>query len=265
MKIFTDAEDTRFVPSNRTVSIISCGYLAISERDTMTVRKNGRRDWSLFYCEDGKICFDGTDVKKGQAWIYPPNVPQKYIKLARDNTKYYYIHFTGSELDALADSTGIKNGLTVVGEELSGLFSAICTEFKKRDSLSLLKCEYLMLKLLYKIASASDSREKQTALQNVLEAMVLNYDKPYNAEHYASISCVSVGRFNHMFKEAYGVSPKAYFINLKIENACKLLENTDMSVAEISNAVGYTDVFGFSKIFKSRTGYSPSGYKRCYK
>lgn len=265
MKIFTDAEDTRFVPSNRTVSIISCGYLAISERDAMTVRKNGRRDWSLFYCEDGKICFDGVDASKGQVWIYPPNMPQKYIKLARDNTKYYYLHFTGSELDALADSIGIKSGLTVVTEELSGLLSAICTEFQKGDSLSLLKCEYLMLKLLYKIASASGSRVRQTALQNVLEAMVLNYDKPYNAEYYASLSCISVSRFNHLFKEAYGIPPKTYFINLRIENACRLLENTDMSVAEISNAVGYTDVFGFSKIFKARTGYSPRDYKSCYK
>ncbi len=265
MRIFTEAEDTRFVPSNRTVSIISCGYLAISELDAMTVRKNGRRDWSLFYCKDGKICFDGTDVEKGQVWIYPPDMPQKYIKLARDNTKYYYIHFTGSELDRLIESISIKNGLTVVGEELSGLLSAICAEFKKGDSLSLLKCEYLMLKLLYKIASSSAVDVKYPALQLSLEKMVLNYNKPYKAEDYASICCISVSRFNHLFKESYGVSPKTYFINLKIENACRLFENTDMNVNEVANAVGYSDVFGFSKIFKSRTGYSPTDYKKCYK
>ena len=265
MKIFTDSEDQTFVPSKRTVSIISCGYLTMSERDAMTVRKNGRLDWSLFYCTDGRICFDGIDVLKGQMWVYPPNTPQKYIKLARDNTRYYYVHFTGSDIDTLLEEIGIKYGTSVAQEDLSGLFSAICTEFKKNDALSLLKCEYLTLKLLYKISSFSNTENRYPALNEALEKMVLNYNKKYNVEDYASVSCMSPSRFNHVFKEIYGVSPKTYFINLKIDNACRLFENTDMSVGEVAGAVGYTDVFGFSKIFKSRTGYSPTNYKKCYK
>lgn len=265
MKIFTDSDDRAFVPSKRTVSIISCGYLTMSVRDTMTVRKNGRLDWSLFYCKDGRICFDGVEVTKGKMWIYPPNVPQKYIKLAKDNTRYYYVHFTGSDIDTLLEETGIKGGMSVAQEDLSGLFSAICTEFKKNDALSLLKCEYLMLKLLHKIASSSNTESRYPALQEALKKMVLNYNKKYNVDDYASVSCMSSSRFNHIFKEIYGVSPKTYFINLKIDNACRLFENTDMSVGEVANAVGYTDVFAFSKIFKKRTEYSPTDYKKCHK
>ena len=52
----------------------------------MTIRRNGRADWSLFYCESGIMSFDDHKVTSGQVWIYPPNVPQRYIVSAADNT-----------------------------------------------------------------------------------------------------------------------------------------------------------------------------------
>ena len=50
-------------------------------------------------------------------------------------------------------------------------------------------------------------------------------------------------------------------MNLRIEKAKELLLESDLSVCDVSLAVGYSDALGFSKIFKKYVGVSPTEYK----
>ncbi|WP_455804951.1 helix-turn-helix transcriptional regulator, partial [Clostridium butyricum] len=51
-------------------------------------------------------------------------------------------------------------------------------------------------------------------------------------------------------------------INLyKIEKAKQLLENTDMSIINISMSLGYDESGYFSKVFKKVVGVTPSAYR----
>jgi AraC-like DNA-binding protein len=52
-----------------------------------------------------------------------------------------------------------------------------------------------------------------------------------------------------------------YFIHLKIQNACKLLYLTDMTVREVSFELGYDDPYYFSRLFKKVMGISPMQYR----
>ncbi|MRN53823.1 response regulator [Paenibacillus monticola] len=92
----------------------------------------------------------------------------------------------------------------------------------------------------------------------------------YVNEHFRediSISFLST-QFNlngnyisQLFKKENGVTLTQYLSNLRIEYACGLLINTDLSINEISEKTGYSDYFYFSRIFKRMKGQTPSGYR----
>jgi len=66
-----------------------------------------------------------------------------------------------------------------------------------------------------------------------------------------------------LFKKYHGVSPVEFVIQLKIEKAKDLiLSDTSLFTKDISDYLGYSDQFYFSRIFKKITGKSPSEYKK---
>ena len=67
------------------------------------------------------------------------------------------------------------------------------------------------------------------------------------------------------FKIATGTSLIEYLQNLRVEEAKRLLEGEEMPVDEISFDVGYEDPSFFRRLFKRRTGMTPSMYRRMFK
>lgn len=65
-----------------------------------------------------------------------------------------------------------------------------------------------------------------------------------------------------IFKSHTGQSPMKYFGNLKIEEAKKLLRDDELSVSEISYKLKFSDIYSFSRAFKTATGFSPTEYKK---
>lgn len=94
----------------------------------------------------------------------------------------------------------------------------------------------------------------------------------YLGEHYADrdfkisklyeLSELSPKYFGTLFKAQFGVGPKEYAVSLRIERAKELLQSERLSVTTVSEMVGFSDVYHFSKVFKENTLYSPSEYKR---
>jgi YesN/AraC family two-component response regulator len=68
---------------------------------------------------------------------------------------------------------------------------------------------------------------------------------------------------SRIFKEVTGESPINYLIKIRLAKAKELLEKDDSSnVKAIGTAVGYDDVYHFSKLFKKYYGISPLNYRK---
>jgi hypothetical protein len=67
---------------------------------------------------------------------------------------------------------------------------------------------------------------------------------------------------NRRFRSATGFTPLEYLHRLRIEAAKRLLETSNLSVDEITGAVGYGDSRSFSRLFRSSAGLSPSEYRQ---
>lgn len=76
----------------------------------------------------------------------------------------------------------------------------------------------------------------------------------------ADICGISEAYFHRIFTEKFGISPKEYIINRRIEYAKKLLLSKQFSVGEIAEMCGYSEPCHFSREFSKRTGVSPNKY-----
>ncbi len=72
----------------------------------------------------------------------------------------------------------------------------------------------------------------------------------------------SPDHFARVFKEVTGQTPSALRIQARIERARQLLSESSLPIGAIAAVLGYEDVFFFSKQFREKTGYTPTGFRR---
>ena len=65
-----------------------------------------------------------------------------------------------------------------------------------------------------------------------------------------------------ILKEAYGMTPKAYMDSLRLQEAKRLLVQTDSRIIDIAAVVGFGGLSTFNRFFKEKTGCSPNEYRK---
>ena len=81
-------------------------------------------------------------------------------------------------------------------------------------------------------------------------------------DYLARKAGISKKYFTKLFKAQYGVTPKRFQLEQRMNYAMYLLQDSDCSVKEVSAQVGYSDQYIFSKQFKKIIGGSPSDIKK---
>jgi AraC-like DNA-binding protein len=91
--------------------------------------------------------------------------------------------------------------------------------------------------------------------------MLRHLDESLQVATLAARANISPSHFFALFKRQIGCAPIDYFIRLRMQHACRLLDETVMSVKEVAATLGYEDPFYFSRIFKSVNRVAPSEYR----
>jgi AraC-like DNA-binding protein/ligand-binding sensor protein len=88
-----------------------------------------------------------------------------------------------------------------------------------------------------------------------------NYTRKISLQEIADASGLSAPYFSTIFKEEMGENLSSYLNHLRVEKACRMLTETELSLSKIAGACGFEDQSWFSKIFKSCMGISPGKYR----
>jgi len=89
-----------------------------------------------------------------------------------------------------------------------------------------------------------------------------NFDKKVTLEDVAGQVCLSPKYFSRIFKEIAGQGFNEYRLSIKITQACKLLKNSDHTVTQIADRLGYQNLESFIRMFAKVMKDSPTQYRR---
>ena len=93
------------------------------------------------------------------------------------------------------------------------------------------------------------------------EYIVSNFNKNIDLEDIARHACLSVNHLLRTFKQAYGQSPYQYLIKTRINRSKYLLKNTNYTVNEIVEIIGFECPSSFIRLFKNLNKLTPGKYR----
>ena len=238
------------------------------------MRRHRHDDNLLLYCVEGsgRVRCHGQSCKvgAGDLVLLPREVPHSYAADKRTPWTIYWVHFLGRSAAAFLDYLGYREASPVVHSGVSpGLVAGFNQLAAVRESgygsAAFINAANLLRQLLTQLAlESSQQQASQTSaldLALVQGYMQDNLDRNLELEELAAVAHLSKYHFSSRYKTLTGYSPIKHYLHMKMQRACYLLDNSDMSIKAVAAALGYSDPLYFSRLFKKTLGLSPRAYR----
>ena len=243
-------------------------------------RRWGCKDNILFYCISGKGWYQNKsgycEIKANEFVIIPSTT--KYLRYgadAEDPWTLYWVHFCGSNILYFNKCYSLDQFLTpsilLPDDRRIHLWKEMYHTLEMGYSLNNLS--YANFCLYHFVASfifpnngfSKSSKQDDNVINIIIMYMRENLEKKLIVDDFAQQCSISTSHFSKTFREQTGISPMDYFIHLKMQRACQLLDLTNTKIKDIAEQVGYDDPYYFSRIFNKVIGTSPSKWKEIKK
>ncbi len=132
------------------------------------------------------------------------------------------------------------------------------------SSLAVWQADFMewLLALHERINSRFDSSKNQQKIKQAIAYIQENFDQDLNMAVVSNHISMNYSLFSYLFKEYTGSNFVNYLKGIRMEEAKRLLAETDLRIIEISAKIGYDNEKHFMKIFKASCGVSPSEYRK---
>lgn len=132
-----------------------------------------------------------------------------------------------------------------------------------------LKTQNLFLSIwiqLYENIQIESQRKTQNTDLSVLKNMIgfiqRNYTVKVTLADIAASGAIGQSKCCKLFAKYTGQTPNMYLTQYRLDKGTVLLKNTDMTITEIANAIGFNGSSYYAETFRKWYGKSPSEYKR---
>lgn len=250
--------------------IVSCGR----DEDTNhhLSRPHGRDDYHLLYMMEGTghCVRNGVpfELHAGECAVFLPNEPYEYSFSGNEKMVRYWVHFKGDQAEAVMAEFGLldKDIIRVSDPaQVEIVFETIIHEIWVRD-FHYLKCGsgllLWMLTMLSRDANQSSKQHfsRQDAIKRAMYHIHGHYAENTDVQTLADICHLSKYRFIVNFKNFTGYTPIDYRNKVRVDQARRLLSQTDLPMYAIAEQLGFQSATYFSTVFKKFTGISPREY-----
>ena len=144
-------------------------------------------------------------------------------------------------------------------------YSAEQPEFQLMVKALIIELSVLILRNLQKnqpnaieTGLSKTAQRKQQIVNHAIYYLENHYNEEITLEVLAEKLFVSPTYLSKIFKESTDISPINYLIQVRLKHAHNLLEQNELPVRDVAQAVGYQDAYHFSKLFKKNYGVAPS-------
>lgn len=244
-------------------------------------RSEGIDQYVFIYCVKGKGWYrlrnSSYAIAAGQYFILPAGVPHSYGADNDDPWTIYWMHFKGSLAEFYSTGLHVPHAIPPARDsrihDRLALFEEIFYSLKagySRENLayaqSLLHHFLGSLRYISQFRKAGASVQPNETndfdvAQNAIRYMKEHLEESLTLAQIAQYTGYSPSHFSALFRRAIGHAPLAYFNLLKIQEACAMLDSTDINVTQIALKLGFSDNLYFSRLFRKIMGIPPKAYR----
>jgi AraC family transcriptional regulator, arabinose operon regulatory protein len=251
-----------------------CGYNKSVGYD---VERDPGEEYLVKYCVEGYGWFEveGMEYKvgPGDVIICKEHVLHKYRADTNNPWSVYWAYFIGRAAAKYFEwifSTNRKHVVHIGYDSLlEQHFEDMILVMEKGYALHYVLHASNLLKLVFshlikRFEPSGFKNRKESALERTIQFMLDNLQHTITLEQMAKKTGMSKDHFTKMFSKRYGYTPMDYFIRMKMQKACELLVTTEFQITQIAEELGYSDYYYFSRLFKTKTRFSPREFRKKY-
>ena len=141
----------------------------------------------------------------------------------------------------------------------------ITKEFEQIKKLQLLINSRLsVMSSFYNILNhlAHSNKSDTNSLAPAIKYLENNYSQDVSNAKLAHECKISEEYFRKLFKKTYGISPKQYITDMRINKAKQLLKEGFLKINAISQLCGFSNQYHFCRFFKQKTGFTPTEFMK---
>ncbi|ABV64344.1 ABC transporter substrate-binding protein [Bacillus pumilus] len=136
--------------------------------------------------------------------------------------------------------------------------------WKKNDSVHSFQCQLLFQSLILKLLTLHQHKVGDTAQALLKTKQYINdhSDEPIRLATLAKMAGISPNHYSEQFKKQFGQSVTDYVTRKRLTRAKQLIAQGHNKLRNIAQEIGYQDPYYFSRLFKKKTGITPSQYMK---
>lgn len=239
-------------------------------------RNNGCDDNILIYCLKGKgfyrLAGKQFEVSANQFFILPSGgEPVSYWADECSPWTIYWVHFNGPSickfnrslnLDVHSGPVNIPFNAKAI-DIWHDMYKSLENGFTLDNLCNTSFClhNFIATFLFPEKHSITENKQENPLVSCTVMHMQANLSKKLTVEEMASKQNLSCSRFSNLFRKATGMPPNDFFIHLRMQKACELLDEYESRIKAVAGYLGYDDPYYFSRIFKKHIGVSPESYR----
>ncbi|MBD7956448.1 helix-turn-helix domain-containing protein [Microbacterium sp. Sa4CUA7] len=256
-------------PVTRRLLVTDAGYFPRATEHGRH-RPHGAPETIVIVCVAGRGWIDtgGTRVRIGTstALVFPSGMPHSYGADADDPWTIWWCHLRGEDVAELLEAAGVTSHAGTISlravDRVTALLDEIATSLERDTTPArLLATSGMAWRMMTQLAVDRALPEDGTPLERAMRYLEERVDGRVQVPELAAMVGVSASHLASLFRDATGGGVLAYHLAQKMARARRLLDTTEMPVAEIGRAIGMDDPFYFSRQFRRTHGLSPSGYR----
>lgn len=205
----------------------------------------------------------------GDVYILPKGSTHRYAADSKDPWVKIFINVCGTAVPSMLQGFGLQNQVLWQGcQEMYPIFSEMFETVQSNApaDVTMEKLGTLVMKLLWRLSTRrsehSQEREEAEQLKEYIDA---NFQQDLTMDEIAGAIYRSNDYANKLFKRRFGITPYAYYIELKVSNAKALLQHTSLSIGQIAERLGYQSTPYFCRQFRRTTGMTASQFRACFR
>lgn len=244
-------------------------------------RSRGSGSWLVIYTVGGRGRVRhpaGIDLAAdpGDLILLHPRAVHDYSVPPRGRWEFYWAHFQARpdwqrwwRLPEVAPGVAtVRISAIATRSRIAGAFATLQAELARPSGQGdselgrLLALNRLEEVMLLAAGESSAGRPLDPRVERVLAILRRNPAAPHRVDTLARAVSLSPSRLAHLFREEVGDSVSNLLLNLRVEEAARLLRFTPETVETIAATVGFSSPFYLSRQFRRRKGMSPREYRR---